>query len=381
MALKLLHILGELNYSGAETLICRSMPFFRQKKVSITVLSTGATIGDYAPLMQEAGIDIVHLPFAKTTRFFTGVFRLLLKEKFDAVHIHTEQAFILYAFLARTVAVPCVLRSVHSIFAFKGGLRWQRYLMRQACRHIFRVPFIAVSPDVARTEQAVYNLTCLPLTNAVETTMFYPPGHNSDRIRMKKKLGLPPGAFVLCTAGSCTDVKNHEDIIRAMARLHDGALDLRLLHLGCGPREDREKRLAAKLGLSDQMIYMGQVKEVREAFWATDLFVMPSRYEGLGMACLEAMACGLPAVVYDVPGLRALVRHGTTGLVVRADPDALSEAILTLLKDQALMRRMGRDAARHAAATYSFSAFLESFYAIYTRKDNTLARRHRADHE
>jgi len=147
-------------------------------------------------------------------------------------------------------------------------------------------------------------------------------------------------------------------ILRAAARLGERGASFRLLVAGRGDRRDALERLARELELGDRVRFLGFVSESRKLALLREAWVhlLTSSKEGWGITNLEAAACGTPTVASDSPGLRDSVRDGETGfLVPHGNVDALAARIRELLDDDALRRRMGRDA-RTFAEGYSWEA-------------------------
>jgi glycosyltransferase involved in cell wall biosynthesis len=131
-----------------------------------------------------------------------------------------------------------------------------------------------------------------------------------------------------------------EALVRVRARGRDAELDL----VGDGPERERLEALAASTGLRGAMRFLGMLDEagVAGALHKADLLVVPSSSEGLPAVIMEALASGLPVVASEIDGIPELVRDGETGLLVPpCNPERLAEAIIRLLDDPALARRMG----------------------------------------
>lgn len=140
--------------------------------------------------------------------------------------------------------------------------------------------------------------------------------------------------------------KGFDVLLRAFATCIKGHRGMRLVIVGQGPEENRLKNLADELGIAEHVEWAGFVEDPSPYYRGADLFVQPSRYEGMPNAVLEAMSCGLPVVVTDTqPGALEFVTDGQSGLVVPADDiDALSSVISRLMTDREARARIGRGA-------------------------------------
>jgi glycosyltransferase involved in cell wall biosynthesis len=162
----------------------------------------------------------------------------------------------------------------------------------------------------------------------------------------------PPGPWQVGAVGSLEPVKGHDVLLRAFALARSRLGEARLTILGRGPLRHDLGRLAGELGLADVVSLPGWVEDPSRVMATWDAFAHPSRWEGQGMAILEAMAVGLPVVVTDCPGgPRELVDHGRAGLVVpTGDPVALADALVRLREDSDLAERLRRHGQARTAA-------------------------------
>lgn len=266
------------------------------------ILATGDALGPFAPALAQRGYVLHHLPFAKKLAFFAQVRRLIAAGGFDVVHIHSERAYPIYAMLAAPTAD--IVRTVHSTFRFNGLLRLRKLLERQFCRWLLNVRFIAPSRSVSTNEQSRFRLSTRLCPNWYDDTYYRPPTQ-AERAAARAKLGFGPDAVVLVSVGSYIPLKNQDTILEALALLGQ---DRRLCHLHVGSNADVASgrslaMVAQRLGLSDRLQCTGETRDVRAYLWAADIFVMPSQWEGVGIAAIEAMATGLPTILSDRPGL------------------------------------------------------------------------------
>ena len=126
-----------------------------------------------------------------------------------------------------------------------------------------------------------------------------------------------------------------------MPRLLDDEPSTRLLIVGDGPLKPHLEETSRRLGIAAAVDFTGYLSDVASAYAAMDVFVLPSRYEGMPIALLEVMAMGIPVVGTRVDGIADLIEDAGTGLLVPyGDPQALSSAVLRLLSDAALRERI-----------------------------------------
>jgi glycosyltransferase involved in cell wall biosynthesis len=148
--------------------------------------------------------------------------------------------------------------------------------------------------------------------------------------------------FVVGCLAALEERKGHRDLFEAAALLKADGLKVRFEIAGAGPKRDQLAADVARLGLREQVHFSGFVLDTADFFARVDLLAMPSSYEGLGVAALEAMAAGRAVVATRVGGLPESVIDGVTGfLVPPRDPGALAGAIAKLARSRALAQTMG----------------------------------------
>lgn len=218
----------------------------------------------------------------------------------------------------------------------------------------------------------------------VENLSITPFGIDTSHFRPAAN-GQAPGSFTVGTVKKLAPKYGIDILIHAFAALRHAATEnlpgllprLRLLIVGGGPDEAKLKELGSKLGVRDITNFTGAVphSEVPGYLSEMDVYVAVSRLESFGVAVLEASACGLPVVVSDAGGLPEVVQDGTTGFVVRReDPSATADALLRLVTDEALRRRMGRAGREHVVQNYEWSdsvRLMEDVYARVLKKTHT----------
>lgn len=321
---------NSIEFSGAETMVRNSIEDFRGLNVSVHCLSTGEDCGPFAPRLQEAGAVIHHVPAGRGRPFLRQLAHLISNQRFDAVHIHCERNSLRIACVARLCGTRVVVRTVHSVFLFIGRTRLRAILSRWLSRTFLKVRHIFISPSVATNETTRFHNTGVVVRNFIDERVYFPCESSSERQAAQRQLHIPHNRFVILSAGSCVPVKRHADILEALAQLTSLDIDVHYVHAGSGPLESIESSRAQELGVADVTSFIGVRQDMRTVYVACDCFVMPSEREGYPMAALEAAACGLPVIAYDVYGLRDAVQHGVTGLLVDASPAALASAVAQL---------------------------------------------------
>ena len=180
--------------------------------------------------------------------------------------------------------------------------------------------------------------------------------------------GLSADAVLLGTVAHLFVRKGYDVMLRALPAIIQEVPAVQYLIIGTGDAayERQLKALAATLGVADHVHFAGFQENVAPFLAALSLYVHPARMEGFGIAVVEALAAGKAVVATRVGGLPEVVDHGRTGLLVNPDdPEGLSAAILSLLRDEGRRKEMGERAARVARERFDLSASVGAIERLY----------------
>jgi glycosyltransferase involved in cell wall biosynthesis len=195
------------------------------------------------------------------------------------------------------------------------------------------------------------------INNGIDTDSFTgKPFRPAESIRGELK--LKPGEVVGIIA-RLSDVKGHKFLIEAMKIVLEKHPQAQLVIIGEGKMQDELTVLVSKLGIQKSVIFIPKFYNTREVLSVMDVFVMPSLQEGLGLALMEAMACGLAVVGSNVGGIKTLIENGSRGLLVEsANALDLAEAICRLLVDSRLRVELGAKAQEFIRKNFSQSVMV-----------------------
>jgi glycosyltransferase involved in cell wall biosynthesis len=191
-----------------------------------------------------------------------------------------------------------------------------------------------------------------------------------------ESLGIAADRQVMGTIARLVWYKGHEELLEATARVARAEPRATLVVVGDGPLRRSLERRAHDLGLNGAARFLGSVPQAWRLLPRFDIFVLPSRWEGMSNGLLEAMAAGRPIVATAVGGNPELITDGETGLLVPPqDPEALAAAMLRLIRDPALARRLGQAARRRVETDFTLEAMVRRLETLY---DDLLARKRAA---
>ena len=314
-----------------------------------------------------AGVEVVPLLVRdeRDRADYTELVRLL-RQRCDLFHTHAGITWegCWGAWAAAEAGVPAVCTEhLPNLLASEDG----RAFKQRMCRDVARA--IAVSHGVARSLVAhgVWRGDAVRVVwNGIDTEAFSPLSPHDRGALRRRVIGLDTDVRLVLCVGRFTPQKGHDVLLEAaaLARLHEPRLVLALA--GDGPLRDDLVRQAARLGIADAVLFLGRCPHVLQLLTCADVVVQPSRFEGLPLAVLEAMAAARPVVVTDVIGCNETVVHGQSGLVAPPeDPAALAAALLVVLEDPHAAVRLGQAARQRAEREFAAPVMARRTVAVY----------------
>jgi len=183
---------------------------------------------------------------------------------------------------------------------------------------------------------------------------------------VRERMGATPLRPLWVCAARLEEQKGHATLLEALAELRRRGLEFTVALAGEGVLRPALERRAAELGLGERVRLLGQVEDLGPLLLAADAVAMPSRWEGLPLVLLEAMARGRPVVATRVGGIPEVVEDGVSGRLVEPDdPGALADALQGFHHKPDAAFRMGRAAARRVRESYTWPRVVEEFEAVY----------------
>lgn len=179
----------------------------------------------------------------------------------------------------------------------------------------------------------------------------------------------PPtnGTLIVGVIARLIERKRHRDLLDAAARLGREGLRLRLRFIGDGPLRDKLESQAATLGLRDSVEFLGDRNDIAELLRSLDVMVLPSTYEGLPVALIEAMAAGVPVVASAVAGNAEVIEDGRNGLLTAPrDPALLANALKRLALDDELRLRLAQHARVDARARFRVDRMVDDYERVFS---------------
>jgi glycosyltransferase involved in cell wall biosynthesis len=366
--MKVLHILNSIEFSGAEIMLKDASEYFLRHGIESTILSTGECIGPYADKLMACGYTIKHIPFRKSFRYFLKLCRFLKENRYAVIHIHPERAYFYHAFVARVTTGAKIIRTYHDVFFQYGKLKKQiRKFQRLLARRVMHVVGIAIGASVRQVEFLEFSNPTVVINNWIDDTIFRVPS-GLERSEAKKEFGLRKSDFVICTVGTCNKKKRHLDIFDAIASVKQFIPSIVLLHRGTGPDTKDEINYVKKIGIEEHVRFLGYIEYMPKIYWASDCFALASKWEGLGDVIIEAIACGLPVILYDGWGMQDFkpLSEEHYGYWLDKETGKFGDAIVDFSEKSNVERiRMQQNARKMFESKFSRKKSLERLISIY----------------
>lgn len=300
-------------------------------------------------------------------------FLFKMRHRYDILHVHAINVWALVpAICSKWLGKRVILKMTGAYqddppSLAKEKLGWLKF-------KIFSYADITVS--ISPLLSSLYERLCpkqklREIPNGVDVLRYY-PASESDRVGLRKKLNLPLNTQLITFVGVVQKTKGVDFLVEAFSLIAKTHSDVSLVLVG--PTELKpefvEKLLTHinQTGLSDRVILTGNVSNVEEYLRASDIFAFPSEREGLGTVVLEAMACGVPPIVVNLPQVSEyLIDHAKTGLIINErNPKVFAEGLVSLLEDKALRKQMGNQARFAVEEKFSMEAMINTYQALYS---------------
>ena len=389
----LLHLVEGLGMGGAEVLLIQYIKALGMRDYKHFVYSFGSG-GPVKEKIEALGVKVYmgkrRAIIKRPIRFITHLLSLIWdlmkfiksnRIQFIQSHLnHANKLAVLVGKLTGVSAFP----TIHNTMEFVDRRsRWdfRVYINKAVDWFIFPMAdqILAVSQEIkeiVHQKFRVRNSKIMVLKNGIvfDDRIFKP-------VNLEKEFSISSNTLKILAVGRLSYQKAMEVIVEAAAELEKkGVKDLLVMIVGEGEERIRLKNLVRDLEVENNVKLLGIRHDVIELMQASDIFVMPSRFEGLSIAMIEAMACGLPIVASDAPGLKTYITDGKNGLLFPVeDHKAMVKCILRLSEDKNMRERLSLGARESFEKEYNMEKNIKSLDTLFRKyakiRNNLLAGR------
>ncbi len=256
--------------------------------------------------------------------------RFLDKNKYPVVHIHSDVSFKLleFSFAAKLAGVKSIIIHSHSA-GIEGKHRKTKYIVHQLCKRLLKYTaghYYACSREAANWMYCG-DLKVKILKNGVDTNLYKFDKKKRDEIRDKLKLS---DKFIVGNVGRFAYSKNHKRLLYIFKEILAMNSNSVLLLVGNGDLMEETVKIAHALNIFDSIVFYGNTTSVYDMLQALDVFVMPSRFEGLGIAAIEAQSVGIPVICSEGVPEAAIVNENAIRISLNCSDEYWAREILKL---------------------------------------------------
>lgn len=359
---------------GAERCVLLEAQALRQRGHSVHALLVHETrMGEQAGRL-EAELQLLGVPTSRvlstrqvSLQLLTGLAQALRTLRPDVVHSHSMKTDVLAAPLCRLLRLPLCIE-VHGYLHPDDDPRVRLYE---------RLDQVALRlADAAIVLSRDYHAEVRGYGVPAARVHLCPSGINVSGLRaqigqrsVRAELSLPPpgqGPLVLGMVARLSAEKGHSHFLHSLRALRQQGQDVVGVLFGEGPLREVLQQEVQTLGLTEFVRFAGYIPQVADAYASLDVLVSCSRFEGLPLNLIEAMALGIPVVAMATGGCTDILADGECGrLVQRGDGNALTAALLQVCQDAPLRARMAVAGARRADAHFSLPAWASRIEQVY----------------
>lgn len=263
------------------------------------------------------------LKLSEHKRAYKQLDKIAKENRYIFMHCHSPIGGVIGRMVAHKYKVK-VIYTAHGFHFYKGAplKNWFLYYpIEKLCSRWTDVMITINKEDYALAKKKMYakKVEYVPGVG-MDTAKFGAGKREENRVRIRAELGIPKEARLLLSVGELNENKNHETVIQASAELSEiKAGEVYYAIVGKGELEGKLRELIKSLKLEKQIFLLGFRNDIAAIYDAADIFVFPSKREGLSMALMEAMARGLPCVVSRIRGNTDLLIEGKGGCFCKAD--------------------------------------------------------------
>lgn len=366
MTVHIVHVVHRFDTGGMENGMVNLFNTLPPERFRHTVVA----LTDYSAFRhritaQRVDFHALNRPPGHSVGWALQLWRLLRRLKPDLVHTRNLAA-LEAQFVAAAAGVRATVHGEHGRDVFDlHGRNWKYNLLRRAARPLVS-NYLAVSRDLEtwlRRDIGVPAHRLHQVYNGVDSVKFHP--RSAPRPEFAH-----PESIVFGSVGRMVEVKNYPLLVRAFIQLMrqqpDRAERARLVIVGAGPAREACIEMLQGAGLDHLAWLPGERDDIAAVMQALDVFVLPSRNEGVSNTILEAFASGLPVIATAVGGNVELVEHGVSGLLVPSDNlDEMVRALLFYLDSPARIGAHGTAARERAEQRFSIPAMARAYADVY----------------
>lgn len=311
-------------------------------------------------------IDFVRSPFAivDNIKVYKQLTALMKEHHFDMIHCHTPMGGAMARLVAHKTNTKPIIYTAHGFHFYKGApvINWLVYYLAERYLARYTDVIITINQEDYKRAQG-FKAGCAKYVPGVGIDTKSISKIQTNSVDKRRELGISENSLVILSAGELIKRKNYITALEAFAAANLSCAVYVICGQGILEKELKEK--AKKLGIADKVIFTGYRNDLLEIMKCADVFFFPSFQEGMSVALMEAMACGLPVVCSQIRGNIDLMTDTQGGYMCHPkDTDGFAQALVKLASEPETRKKMGQ-ANILVAEQYDISKISKMMDSIY----------------
>lgn len=359
MKIKVLEIIGDSSLAGAPRHLLNLVENFDLKKFEIFVICPpGPLAGEIRSSKKDIDLDVIKMRSKFDTRAISEIRKSIKHIKPNIIHAHGVRGGCLGRLASIGLRFPVIYTEHLWTRNYKLSSRIANGIQVSALWFLDMFTDLNIAVSQAVKDFMVESQISRPSKIEVVYNGIEPS---------KKKADIFSGKTItLGTVGTLNFQKGIQFLIEAMPRVIKEFADTRLVIVGEGEYLSNLKKLVKRYKLTKNITFTGFVRDVEDEMKNFDIYIQPSLSESFGLAIVQAMSLGIPIVATNSGGIPEVVTAGKSGILVEAGkPDALAEAILELVRDKEMAKKMGKLAAEEVKIKFNLEEMVRQTEGIY----------------
>lgn len=317
---------GGLFSDGILSCIVEYMTAIDKSGMDIQVLATNNPEKSVVEKVENSGCRVVSIPYRKNNivKYFFALYRYILKEKIDVVHVHGSSAIMSIELVAAWLA-GCKVRIAHSHNTTCENQKADK-ILRPVFNRNYTTAF-ACGQDAGRWMFGKRKFTIIPNGRNLKKYEY----DSKKRIEYRNKLGIPSDTLVIGHVGRFNRQKNHEYLVHVFGEVYKKKRNSYLVLIGTGEKVGEIKNLVKELELENNVIFTDVIENVSDYLSAFDIMLLPSLYEGLPLVVIEWQIAGLPCIVSDTVTKECAITSLVKFESIKKEPEVWANEVVNLI--------------------------------------------------
>lgn len=334
--------------------------------------------------LKRVGLNMVNIPINRKIDIISNMhsirqlYKLIRREKYQVVHVHTPIAAVLGRIAAKLAGVRHVIYTAHGFYFHEGMSKWEYMFYYQLEKTFSRyaTDYLLLQSkedyEVSLNDRFQLQERIVHLSNGVDIRDKFHPDRigTEERMRLRKGLGIGEEEVVFSFIGRFVKEKGIFELVEAFQQLASVQQNVKLLMIGevlPSERDHTGHELVSRMKENRHIITTGYRKDIPELLSISDVFVLPSHREGLPRSIIEAMAMGKPVIATNIRGCREEIVDGWNGfLVKKEDIGALYEKMSLLAENRELREDLGGNGRILAEKDYDEKKVIQKQLDLYS---------------